>query len=506
MGTLKHKWIISIAVMLGTMMEIIDASIVNVALPDMMGNLGATLDEITWMVTGYILANVIIIPLSGWLGARFGRKRYFLFSLALFTGASFFCGFIQNLHFLIFARILQGIGGGALIPTSQAILMETFPLEEQGTATSIFGLGMMVGPTLGPTLGGWIVDNYSWPWIFYINIPFGIVDFLLVLFFIEDPPYLKPTSSRVDYVGFILLAVGLGCLQTVLEKGERENWFESNFIAWLSLLAALALPLFIWWELKTDHPVINLRVLANRFFCIGTIFSTIIGFGLYGSNVLISVYFQNLLGYSSWDAGKVVFYAASTIALMMPLSGKLVNKVSPRYMVGVGVLFFALAIYRMSHFTLETGHAEVFWTQVIRGLGLGLSFVPLNVISLRTLDKKDIPAASGIYNLMRQLGGSFGIAILVTVLTRREAVHRANLIQYVSLLNPLTVQRLNTLEQGLLARGEDFVSAKIGALKLLDHTVNTQAMMLSFIDAFWLIVFLTLLSLPLLLLFKKNGP
>jgi DHA2 family multidrug resistance protein len=503
-GSVKHKWIISLAVMLGTMMEIIDASIVNVALPDMMGNLGATLDEITLMVTGYIVANVIIIPLSGWLSIQFGRKRYFLVSIAIFTIASFFCGFVQNLYFLVFARIIQGIGGGALVPTSQAILMETFPPEEQGTATSIFGLGMMVGPTLGPTLGGWITDNYDWPWIFYINLPIGILAFFLVFFFIEDPPYLKPANTRVDYTGFILLAVGIGCLQTLLEKGEREDWFESNFILWLSIIAGLTLPLFVWWELRIENPIVNLRVMANRSLCIGSIFSMIIGFGLYGSNVLISVYFQNLLNYSSLETGKVVFYAASTIALIMPISGRLVNKISPRYMVGLGISFFALAIYRMSHYTLETEHSEVFWTQVIRGIGLGLSFVPLNIIALRTLNKKDIPAASGIYNLLRQLGGSFGIAILVALLTRGEAVHRANLIQHIHLLNPLTVQRLDTLEQGLLARGEDFVSARRGALKLLDHTVNNQALMLSFIDAFRFIVLLTLLSLPLLLLFKKG--
>lgn len=485
-------------------MEIIDASIVNVAIPDMMGNLGATLDEITLLVTSYIVANVIIIPLSGWFSIKFGRKRYFLFSIAFFTVASFFCGFVHNLYFLVFARIIQGIGGGALVPVSQALLMETFPPEEQATATSIFGLGMMVGPTLGPTLGGWITDNYSWPWIFYINIPLGILAFFLVFFFVEDPPHLKPVSSHVDYIGFILLAVGVGCLQILLEKGERLDWFESNFIIWLSVLAFITLPLFVWWELRIEHPIVNLRVLANRSFCMGTVFSTIIGFGLYGSNVLISVYFQDLLGYSSLETGKVVFYAAATIALMLPISGKLVTTISPRYMVGVGACFFSLAIYRMSHFTLETGHDEVFWTQVIRGVGLGLSFVPLNVISLRTVAKKDIPAASGIYNLMRQLGGSFGIAILVALLTRGEAIHRANLIQYVHELNPVVVQRLNTLEQGLLARGEDIVSARMGALKLLDHTVNNQALMLSFVDDFRLIVTLTLGSLPLLFLFKKG--
>jgi len=485
-------------------MEVIDSSIVNIALPNMMGSLGANLDEITWLVTGYIVANVTIIPISGWLSTRFGRKRYFLASIACFTIASFFCGFIRNLYLLIPIRVIQGIGGGALIPTSQAILMETFPPEEQGTAMSVFGFGMMVCPSLGSIVAGWVTDNYSWSWSFYINVPIGAVAFFLVLFFIEDPAYLKSTGSRIDYVGFILLAVGIGCLQTVLQKGERADWFESRFITGLSLLAAVALPSFIVWELKTKHPIVNLRVLANRSLCVGTILTMVIGFGLYGSLVLISVYFQNLLHYSSWETGKFFFYSAAAIAMVMPIAGRLVNRVSPRYLVGAGVSFFALAVYRMSHFTLETRYEEVFWTQIIRGAGLGLSVVPLNVIALKTLEKKDIPAASGLYNLMRQLGGGFGIAILVALLTRGEAIHRANLVQYVHMLNPLTVQRLDVLEQRLLARGEDFVSAKMGALKLLDHTIHTQALMLAFVDGFQFVVILILLSLPLLFFFKKG--
>lgn len=502
--TNKHKWAISIAVMLGPMMDVIDSSIANIALPDMMGSLGANLDEITWVVTGYIIANVTIIPISGWLSMRFGRKRYFLGSIVLFTVASFFCGLIHNLYLLVVVRIIQGIGGGALIPTSQAILMETFPPEEQGTAMSVFGFGMMVCPSVGSLLAGWVTDNYSWSWSFYINVPIGIVAFFLVLFFIEDPVYLTPANSRIDYVGFVLLAIGIGCLQTVLQKGERAGWFESSFITGLSLITAVTLPLFIWWELKTDSPIVNLRVLTNRSLWVGTIFATIIGFSLYGSLVLISVYFQNLLHYTSWETGKFFFYSAAAIAMVMPISSRLVTRISPRYLVGIGISFFALAVYRMSHFTLETRYEEVFWTQIIRGAGLGLSAVPLNVIALKTLNKKDIPAASGIYNLMRQLGGSFGIAILVALLTRGEAIHRANLIQHIHLLNPLTVQRLNMLEQGLLARGEDFVSAQRGALKLLDHTIHTQALMLSFIDGFQFVVILFLLSLPLLLLFKKG--
>jgi DHA2 family multidrug resistance protein len=305
-------------------------------------------------------------------------------------------------------------------------------------------------------------------------------------------------------MGFILLAIGIGCLQTVLQKGERADWFESKLITWLSLVVMITLPLFILRELKTDHPVVNLRVLSNRSLWVGTIFTTIIGFGLYGSLVLISVYFQNLLHYTSWETGKFFFYSAAAIAVVMPISGKLLNKISPRYLIGTGVGFFALAIYRMSHFTLETRYEEVFWNQIIRGIGLGLSVAPLNVIALKTLDKKDIPSASGIYNLMRQLGGSFGIAILVALLTRGEATHRVNLIQHIHTLNPLAVQRLDTLEQGLLARGEDLVSAKRGALKLLDQTLHIQALMLSFVDGFQFLVTLILLSLPLLFLFKKR--
>lgn len=490
--------------MLGPMMEVIDSSIINIALPNMMGSLGANLDEVTWLVTGYMVANVTIVPISGWLSMRFGRKRYFLVSISLFTIASVLCSFVHNLYLLILIRILQGIGGGALVPTSQAVLMETFPPEEQGTAMSIFGFGMMVCPSLGSIISGWVTDNYNWSWSFYINVPLGILAFFLVLFFIEDPPYLKPAGSRIDYMGFILLAIGIGCLQTVLQKGERADWFESKLITWLSLAVMITLPLFILRELKTDHPVVNLRVLSNRSLWVGTIFTTIIGFGLYGSLVLISVYFQNLLHYTSWETGKFFFYSAAAIAVVMPISGKLLNKISPRYLVGTGVGFFALAIYRMSHFTLETRYEEVFWNQIIRGIGLGLSVAPLNVIALKTLDKKDIPSASGIYNLMRQLGGSFGIAILVALLTRGEAMHRVNLIQHIHTLNPLVVQRLDTLEQGLLARGEDLVSAKLGALKLLDQTVHIQALMLSFVDSFQFLVTLILLSLPLLFLFKKR--
>ncbi|HWP49536.1 MAG TPA: DHA2 family efflux MFS transporter permease subunit [Candidatus Limnocylindrales bacterium] len=501
---IKHKWVISLAVMLGPMMEVIDSSIINIALPNMMGSLGANLDEVTWLVTGYMVANVTIVPISGWLSMRFGRKRYFLVSISLFTIASVLCSFVHNLYLLILIRILQGIGGGALVPTSQAVLMETFPPEEQGTAMSIFGFGMMVCPSLGSIISGWVTDNYNWSWSFYINVPLGILAFFLVLFFIEDPPYLKPAGSRIDYMGFILLAIGIGCLQTVLQKGERADWFESKLITWLSLAVMITLPLFILRELKTDHPVVNLRVLSNRSLWVGTIFTTIIGFGLYGSLVLISVYFQNLLHYTSWETGKFFFYSAAAIAVVMPISGKLLNKISPRYLVGTGVGFFALAIYRMSHFTLETRYEEVFWNQIIRGIGLGLSVAPLNVIALKTLDKKDIPSASGIYNLMRQLGGSFGIAILVALLTRGEAMHRVNLIQHIHTLNPLVVQRLDTLEQGLLARGEDLVSAKLGALKLLDQTVHIQALMLSFVDSFQFLVTLILLSLPLLFLFKKR--
>ncbi|MCI0528833.1 MAG: DHA2 family efflux MFS transporter permease subunit [Nitrospira sp.] len=499
-----HKWIIVLIAILGTFLQALDISIVNVALPNMMGNLGATLDEINWVVTGYIIANVIILPLTGWFTARLGRKRFLVASIITFTLASFLCGIAWNLGTLVFFRILQGMGGGALVPTSQSIIMDSFPPKEQGGAMAALGVGVMVGPTLGPTLGGWITDNYNWPWIFFINVPIGGIAILLALLFLQDSKYSREAPPTVDYLGIFLLGVGVGCLQVILELGERKDWFESNGIITLSFIAASALILFFWWELKMDDPVVNLRILTNRSLSAGTVISTFLGFGLMGTTFMIPVFLQTLLNYTAWQTGKVIILSSISTAIGMFIAGRLIARVSPPYVIAVGATLFTLALHQMSHFTLEIGISDLTLPQILRGAGIGFMFVPLSVAALSTLNKEDIASGSGLYTFMRQIGGSFGIAILVSFLNQREVFHRSILNEHLHRLNPLTTQRLEILERGLLARGLDPESADTVALTLLDHTVTRQARLLSFSDAFLLTAFLMVITLPLLLLLRRK--
>jgi len=500
----QRKWIIVLIAILGTFLQALDISIVNVALPNMMGNLGATLDEINWVVTGYIIANVIILPLTGWFTARLGRKRFLVLSIATFTVASFFCGIAWNLGALVFFRIVQGMGGGALVPTSQSIIMDTFPPKEQGGAMAALGVGVMVGPTLGPTLGGWITDNYNWPWIFLINIPVGGLALLLAFLFLQDSEHSRETPPTIDYLGILLLAVGVGCLQVILELGERKDWFESNSIKTLSLLAGTSLILFVWWELKTGHPVVDLRILADRSLSAGTIVSIFLGFGLMGTTFLIPVFLQTLLHYTAWQTGKVIILSSISTAAAMFIAGKLITRIPPHYIIALGAGIFILALYQMSRFTLEIGAGDLVVPQILRGTGIGLMFVPLSVATLSNLDKKDIASGSGLYTFMRQTGGSFGIAILVTFLKQREVFHRSILSEHLHALNPLTTQRLQLLERGLLARGVNPESANTVALTLLDHSVTRQAQLLSFSDAFLLVALLMAVAFPLLLLLRRR--
>jgi DHA2 family multidrug resistance protein len=500
----QHKWIIILIAVLGTLLQAIDVSIVNVALPHMMGNLGATLDEINWVVTGYIIANVIILPLTGWFTARLGRKRFLALSIGIFTTASFFCGIAWSVETLVFFRIIQGMGGGALIPSSQSLLMETFPPKEQGGAMAAFGVGTMVGPTLGPTLGGWITDNYNWPWIFYINIPVGGLALLLACLFLQDSPHSKNPTPQVDYLGIILLAIGVGCMQIILELGERKDWFESNEIKTLSFLTGLALILFIWWELRIDHPAVNLKVLTNRSLWVGTVIATFLGVGLMGPTFLLPVFLQTLLNYTAWQTGKAILFSSISTAIAMFISGKLMTRISPQYVIAMGIGTFSLGLYKMSQFTLEIGTSDLIIPQILRGIGIGFMFVPLSVAALSTLEKKDMASASGIYTFMRQTGGSFGIAILVTFLKQREVFHRSILSEYLHPLNPLALQRLQILEGGLLAKGMNPESSSKVALNLLDHTVTQQALLLSFRDAFLLIAVLIIITLPFLFLLRRK--
>jgi DHA2 family multidrug resistance protein len=499
----KYRYLIAITVSLASVLELLDTSIVNVAIPHMMGNLGATLDQIAWVSTGYIVANVIVLPITGWLSAYFGRRRYFAGSIALFTIASFMCGNAGSLGSLIFWRIVQGLGGGALLSTSQAILYEEFPREEYGTAMAIFGVGVMVGPTLGPTVGGWITDMYGWPWIFYINIPFGMLALALTLSFINDSQY-QQRSKRVDFVGLGLLAVGIGALQTMLERGERLDWWSSGQVRLLAITSAISLITFIWHELRTEQPVVDLRILKSRQLAVGVVFGLVLGVCLYATVFVLPVYLQNVRQFTANQTGLVILPGALASAFTMAFMGRLQGKFDARLSIAAGVGVFALSMWKHAHFTTESGMSDFFWPLIFRGVGLGLIFVPLTNLALADLPMSKIPNGTGLFNLMRQLGGSVGIALSATLVQRFTAIHRAELAASVTPYSEVARERLATIANALMARGDAPAIAQTKALGVLNGIVTTQAKVLSFEQLFLLFGAIFVLSLPLLLLMHRN--
>ncbi len=502
----RYRYIIAITVSLASVLELLDTSIVNVAIPHMMGSLGATLDQIAWVSTGYIVANVIILPITGWLSAYFGRQRYFATSIAVFTVASFLCGNSHTLTELVFWRIIQGLGGGALLSTSQAILYEEFPREEYGTAMAIFGVGVMVGPTLGPTLGGYITDAAGWPWIFYINIPFGILALALTLSFIQDSQH-QEKAQGVDYVGLLLLAAGIGALQTMLERGERFDWFESKGVTALALVSASSLVAFVWHELRTEHPVVDLRILKSRQLAVGVLFAASLGICLYATVFVLPVYLQNLQGFTAKQTGLVILPGALASAFTMGVMGRLQGKFDGRYSILAGVGLFGLSMWKHAHFTTDSGMPDFFWPLIFRGVGLGLIFVPLTNLALADLPMNRIPNGTGLFNLMRQLGGSVGIALSATLVTRFASIHRADLMANVTIYSAATQERLALLERGLAAQGVPTNLIETKAVAIINGMVQRQALMLSFEQLFLLFGAVFLLSLPLLLLMHRSrGP
>src|SRR6266516_1265173 len=499
----KYRYLIAITVSLASVLELLDTSIVNVAIPHMMGNLGATLDQIAWVSTGYIVANVIVLPITGWLSAFFGRRRYFAGSIALFTIASFLCGNAGSLEALVFWRIVQGLGGGALLSTSQAILYEEFPREEYGTAMAIFGVGVMVGPTLGPTVGGWITDTYGWPWIFYINIPFGMLALALTMSFINDSLH-QQRAERVDFVGLGLLAVGIGALQTMLERGERLDWWSSGQVRLLAITSVLSLITFIWHELRTDHPVVDLRILKSRQLAVGVVFGLVLGVCLYATVFVLPVYLQNVRNFTANQTGLVILPGALASAFTMGFMGRLQGKFDGRLSIAAGVGIFALSMWKHALFSTESGFVDFFWPLIFRGVGLGLIFVPLTNLALADLPMSKIPNGTGLFNLMRQLGGSVGIAISATLVQRFTAIHRADLAANVTPYAEATRERLAGIMARLVATGTPAPLAQSKALMILNGQVTRQAMMLSFEQLFLLFGACFVLSLPLLLLMHKS--
>lgn len=501
-----RKWIITVTVISASLLELIDTTIVNVSLPQIQGNLGATLEDVAWVVTGYAVANVIILPMSGWLGGYFGRKNYFLGSIILFTIASFLCGNSHSLGELVLFRIIQGVAGGGLISTAQAILLDTWPREQIGTATALFGLGAVVGPTVGPTIGGYITDHFSWQWIFYVNIPVGAVAAFFTYTFVRETPR-DGRGKPIDWWGILLLAIAVGSLQVILEKGESEDWFAKTYILVLTISAVLGVFLFIWRELSTDHPIVNFSIMRHRSFSVGMFTSFVLGFGLYGSVFVFPIFCQNLLGFTAQQTGELLFPGGLCTIVMMPFIGKMLNRGIPaQFMATLGMFLFFVFTFMLSHSTLETGELNVLVPLLIRGVGMALLFVPLTVLAIADLKGPEIGQGTGLNNMMRQLGGSFGIAALTTLIHVRVAKHRDDLLTHINPYNNPFIERLNFLIHGFMAKGKSVLDATQMAYRAIEGTVIKQSLLLTYDEAYLISGLVMLFSIPLLYLqpFRKR--
>jgi MFS transporter, DHA2 family, multidrug resistance protein len=500
----SDKWIITITVMIGTIMSALDSSIVNVALPYMRGSLSATIEEITWVATGYILSNVIIMPIVGMLSARYGRKKFYLFSIVGFTISSMLCGMAWDLTSMVVFRVVQGMGGGALIPVSQAILRETFPPEEQGMAMGLYGFGVVLGPAFGPTLGGWLTDHYSWPWIFYINVPIGIINVLMVMRYIKDPPYLVREKGKIDFIGLSYMMIGLGALQVLLEKGEQEAWFESPMIRYLMIASVVGIILFIWRELTCNRPAVDLRILKDVNFASGSLIGGFLGMGLMGSLFLLPMFLQQLLGYPALDSGLIQMPRSIAMAIAMPLGGKLYNRLGPRMLIGTGLIVTAVSFYQLSRLSLSMGYFDVFFPQLLQGAGFGLIFVALSTAALSTIEKSRLTSAAGLYNVVRQVFGSVGIAVAASQLTKSMTTYHALLAEKVTDYSNATSAWISSVSGGMQAQGADPATAKQMALTLLDGELMRQAGMMAYNHMFLLVTVLFVISMPFIFLLKSN--
>jgi len=503
-----YRWIILIGLVTGSVMEVLDTTVVNVALPQMMGNLGATTDEIGWVSTGYILSNVIVLPMTAWLSSRFGRRRYLAASIITFIGASFFCGTSHTLGELVFWRVIQGAGGAALLSTAQATLVEIFPPSEAGMVQALFGLGMITAPTIAPALGGWITDNYSWPWVFFINVPIGMISVMLVLTFLEDSIYARDTD-QVDYVGIVLLTIGLFSLQYVLEEGLRWDWFADPTITRLSWLAAICLITWTFWELspRNKHPIVDLHILKNNSLRMGVIMMAALGVGLYGGVFLYPMFAQHILHFTAIETGIALLPGGIASGIGMIFCGRMLNKknpIEPRRLIAFGITMFVLAMWDLSHLTSQSGQWDAQAALIVRGCGLGFLFIPIAVAAFSTLRGRDIAQGSAMLNLARQLGGSFGIALLNTYVVHMQSLHRSYLVGYIADANQIYITRLHRLIGMFTIKGLSITAAKTAAQTLIDNSVNVQAWTLAYDDGFLLLGLLMLIAAPTILFIKRG--
>lgn len=504
-----RRVIITVTAILCALLEIIDVTIVNVALNDMGGSLGVSLNDIAWVITAYAIANVIIIPMTSWLSKQFGRKNYFAGSIILFTAASFFCGNATTLSEIIIFRFLQGMGGGALLVTAQTIITESYPQAKRGMAQAIYGMGVIAGPTLGPPLGGYIIDHFSWRDIFFINVPLGIIATILTITFIRSPEYGKKLSvNQVDWWGILFLTAFIGSLQYILEHGQQDDWFSNSTIVILGLIFIFGFVLFIWREMVYEHPIVNLRVLRNINLRIGTILTLVLGFGLFGSNMILPVYTQSVLGWTATDAGLLMIPGTIATGLLMPIIGKMLERgFSPKYLMATGLIIYSIFSYWMFHLiTIDTGKDALFWPIVIRGIGMGMLFVPMTTLALSTLQGKNIGEGASFTSMMRQLGGSLGIAIITTEISRLTQIHRVDLLPNLNTASFLLQERVQTLQQGFIAKGYSFNNALEKAYKSIEGAVMLQSTVLTYMDIFLLIGVLFLICVPFVLIFiNKNA-
>ncbi|MVT06960.1 DHA2 family efflux MFS transporter permease subunit [Chitinophaga tropicalis] len=502
-----RRVIITITAIFCALLEIVDTTIVNVALNDMRGNMGATLSEIGWVITAYAIGNVIIVPMTSWLSQQFGRRNYFAASVIIFTISSFLCGNATTMWELVLFRFIQGLGGGALLVTSQTIITESYPPEKRGMAQAIYGLGVIIGPTLGPPLGGYIVDHASWPYIFYINIPIGVIATLLTLQFVRSPKYgEKKSASEIDWWGISFLAITVGSLQYVLERGQEDDWFNDGVILSLTVAAVLGLFFFIWRELTYKNPIVELRVLKNGNLRVGTILSFLLGFGLYGSTFVIPLYTQGVLGWTATQSGLLMIPAALTTAFMMPIIGKMLERGIPQqYLVAIGmVLFFIYSFWGFKIITPDTGEPDFFWMLIVRGLGMGMLFIPITALSLSSLKGQQIGQGAAFTGMMRQLGGSFGVALITTFVSRRNELHRTDLVSKLDINSPDVVNRVNRTAANFVSKGMDAKTGLQSAYKSLEYTITKQATVMSYMDVFLYLGVLFLVCVPFVLLVRNN--
>jgi DHA2 family multidrug resistance protein len=502
-----RRVIITITAVMCALLEIVDTTIVNVALTNMRGSLGATLTDVAWVITAYAIANVIVIPMTSWLSQQFGRRNYFAVSIIIFTVSSFLCGNATNIWELVAFRFIQGLGGGALLVTAQTIITESYPVAKRGMAQAIYGMGVIVGPTLGPPLGGYIVENASWPFIFYINIPLGIIATILTLTFVRSPKYSeKLKASQVDWWGIFFLATFVGSLQFVLEHGQQDDWFNEPMIVILSITSLFGLLAFIWREMTYKHPIVNLEVLKDGNLRIGIMMCFILGFGLYSSTLIIPIYTQSVLGWTATDAGLLLIPGSITTAILMPFVGKMIQKGIPQgYMVGVGFLvFFIFTFWMRNIMTIDTGIEHFFWPLIFRGIGLGLLFVPITALSLSTLRGKSIGEGAAFTGMFRQLGGSFGVAIVTTFITRFSQKHRVDLIPHLDGTRLEVQQRVLALQRGFMSKGFSSNEALNKANQVMEYSVLKQSTVLSYMDIFMYLGILFLCCIPIILFIKRG--